>query len=103
MYNEEPVHLEPWLRSWDALSRLSGLRRLHIHLDYNQVFWNGEIDTAWNEKGAALLGRVKDITAPRDFVIFLPHARCATDLDVGNPRCVLKIRDNGSEHVALPL
>lgn len=84
-------HLEPWFRSWDALSRLTGLRRLHIDLEYRFTLWSDYYEQMWKERGNELLGTVRAITAPRDFVITLPNSRCTTNLDVGASKCVLKL------------
>jgi hypothetical protein len=84
--------LEPWLRSWEALSRMKGLRRLHINLEYAYTVWTPLHEETWKVSGARFLAPAKEITAPRDFVIFLPNRQCATDLDFGNAKCVLKIR-----------
>jgi hypothetical protein len=83
---------EGWFRSWEALSRLTGLRRLHINLEYIRRSWDPATETMWNETGAEILSKVKDITAPRDFVIYLPDRRCTTDIETGNPRCTLQLR-----------
>ena len=45
----------------------------------------------WKEREPELLAVVKNITAPRDFVVVLPDRRCTTDVDVGASRCVLKL------------
>jgi hypothetical protein len=95
-------NLEPWLKSWEALSRLTGLRRLHINFEYAYNHWSAGHEDMWKKRGTELLAPAKEITAPRDFVIFLPNQNCATDLDVGNPNCVLKVR-NDDMHTAFPL
>jgi hypothetical protein len=79
-----------WYQSWSALQKMTGLRRLHINLAHRQTIWDGDIEI-WNRAGTEILSMVKDITAPRDFVIVLPDHRCMMDVDVGNPHCILKI------------
>jgi hypothetical protein len=83
---------EGWFRSWEALSKLTGLRRLHINLEYTRRSWDPDTEKLWNETGAEILSKVKDIKAPRDFVIYLPDRRCTMDIETGNPRCTLKLR-----------
>jgi hypothetical protein len=90
--------VESWTRSWNALSKLTGLRRLHINLEHPHIHWTDDINQGWKERGAKLLEQAKKITAPRDFVIYLPNQQCATDLDVGESHCVLKIRENDRLH-----
>jgi hypothetical protein len=90
-YQNPDKPMEGWFRSWEALRKLTGLRRLHINLEYQRRTWDGATHKTWNENGVETLCKVKDITAPRDFVIFLPDRRCTTDIDVGNPRCILKL------------
>jgi hypothetical protein len=92
--NMSSVPVESWTRSWNALSKLTGLRRLYINLEHPHIFWTDEINEGWTEKGAKLLEEAKKITAPRDFVIFLPNNQCATDLDFGDSHCILKVRDD---------
>jgi hypothetical protein len=87
-------NLKSWFNSWDALSRLTGLRRLHINFEYGYDNWGANEEDMWEKRGPLLLAPAKEITAPRDFVIFLPNQKCATDVDVGNPNCVLKVRDD---------
>jgi hypothetical protein len=84
--------LEPWLKSWEALSKLKGLRRLHINLEYAYTQWTPLHEETWKQSGAQFLAPAKEITAPRDFVIFLPHLQCTTNMDLGNANCVLKTR-----------
>lgn len=83
--------LEPWLNSWTALSRLTGLRCLHITLVFRNTHWFDYYDGLWKERGTELLGRIPDITAPKEFVITLPDRRCTTDVDVGASSCVLQL------------
>jgi hypothetical protein len=80
---------------------MTGLRRLHINLEYRQSLWDLVVEQKWNETAKELFSMVKEITAPQDFVIILPSRRCTTNIDVGNPRCILRIKE--LEHIdALP-
>jgi hypothetical protein len=94
MTNLPSLELEAWLKSWDALSKLTGLRRLHINFGSTYLTPSTVHEDVWREKGAEFLAPAKAITAPREFVVFLPNRKWTTDLDVGNPICVLKIRDD---------
>jgi hypothetical protein len=92
--NLSPMPVESWARSWNALSRMTGLRRLHINLEHPHFHWTDDINEGWTERGPKLLEQAKTITAPRDFVIFLPNRRCTTNLDVGDSHCVLRFRED---------
>ncbi|KAF2822046.1 hypothetical protein CC86DRAFT_301580 [Ophiobolus disseminans] len=82
--------MEPWLRSWDSLSRMTGLRKLHVVLEYRLLSFDEGYKKMWKEKEVELLAAVKTVTAPRHFVVVLPNRRCTTDLDVGPSRCVFR-------------
>jgi hypothetical protein len=81
---------DPWFKSWDALSKLTGLRRLHINMvfRYNS---RSDYEQLWKARGTMLLEPIKRITAPREFVIVLPDPRCSVELDVGESKCVIKV------------
>jgi hypothetical protein len=87
----ESYGTKAWFQSWDSLRRMTGLRRLHINLEYGRSLWDFVVEKKWNESAEELLSMVKEITAPRDFVIVLPNGQCTTDIDVGNSNCILKI------------
>jgi hypothetical protein len=82
---------DPWSKTWKALSRLTGLRRLHIDLVFRYTHPD-EFEEYWKDKGTKLLEPVKLITWPRDFVVTLPDARCTTNVDVGKSRCVFEVK-----------
>ncbi|EFQ94135.1 hypothetical protein CFE70_004912 [Pyrenophora teres f. teres 0-1] len=89
-------HRCEWFRSWEALSRLTGLRRLHIKLYFCLDLWEHCYGTFWTQNSRELLEPIKKITAPRDFVITLPNWKCSTKIDVGNSRCVFKLPERDS-------
>lgn len=101
-YQYSPVALMPdhyrreWFRSWEALSRLTGLRWLHIRLYFCLDLWQQCYGDFWKQNHRELLEPIKEITAPRDFAITLPNWRCSTDVDVGSSRCVFKLPERGS-------
>lgn len=88
--------MEPWVKSWECLSRLTGLRKLDVVLEYQYSNIGNFFDVMWKEREADLVAPFKLVTAPRDFVVTLPHRRCATDVDLGPSRCVLKLPAGGS-------
>ncbi|EDU42837.1 conserved hypothetical protein [Pyrenophora tritici-repentis Pt-1C-BFP] len=89
-------HRCEWFRSWEALSRLTGLRRLHIKLYFCLDLWDHCYGEFWTQNSRDLLAPIKDITAPRDFAITLPNWRCSTKIDVGNSRCIFKLPERDS-------
>ncbi|KAF1849455.1 uncharacterized protein K460DRAFT_276323 [Cucurbitaria berberidis CBS 394.84] len=92
--------MDEWLKSWDALSKLTGLQHLHITLSY--TYWSEACKVLWEEHGARLLEPIKMITAPRDFVITLPGRSCSTDMDVGESKCIFRLPsgDDGDGNAA---
>lgn len=89
--------LSPWLASWAALQRFRGLRRLHINLVFRYSHWSDYYEVLWKDKGDKLLEVVKNITAPRDFVVTLPDRRCSLDVDIGQSNCVLRLPGEGTQ------
>ncbi|KAH7068098.1 hypothetical protein BKA63DRAFT_494765 [Paraphoma chrysanthemicola] len=87
-----PLSLDTWAPSWEALSRLTGLRRLHINVAGRHV--DGTPQELWQEQGANFIKMARTITAPREFVIILPDRECETDYDVGDSRCVLRLPED---------
>lgn len=84
--------LSPWFNSWEALSKMTGLRRLHIVLSYRTEYANNEYRELWRVKGTELLKPIQSVTSPRDFVITLPDRRFSTSsIEVGTSRCVLRL------------
>ncbi|CAO2651865.1 Nn.00g001480.m01.CDS01 [Neocucurbitaria sp. VM-36] len=94
----DPV-LDHWFESWNALSKMTGLRHLQITLDFRYGNWSDTYETLWKERGEELLEPIKRITAPRDFVITLPDHRCSTDIDVGDSKCILRLPNRPDEDV----
>ena len=90
----EPI-LDSWLKTWESLSKLTGIRRLHITLAFR--WHNFDYEELWKQKGISLLEPVKKITAPRDFVVVLPNRRCSTCVDAGESNCVFKLPDRNDE------
>ncbi|CAG5162033.1 uncharacterized protein ALTATR162_LOCUS6147 [Alternaria atra] len=84
-------HRSEWYRSWDGLSKMAGLRRLHIKFYFCLDLWQGCYGEFWERNSKELLQPIKRITAPRDFLITLPNWQCSTDIDVGESRCVFKL------------
>lgn len=80
-----------WLKSWAALSRLKGLRRLHIDLLLYYRDWAGRYDEIWKASGEKLLEVVQIVTVPEDFVVVLPNRQCSTDLPVGESKCKFRL------------
>lgn len=83
--------IQQWSQSWDALSKLTGLRRLHITLVFRFSHWTDYYEDLWKERGAELLEPIKKITAPTTFIVTLPDHRCSLDIDVGESKCVFKL------------
>ncbi|RMZ70413.1 hypothetical protein GMOD_00000502 [Pyrenophora seminiperda CCB06] len=80
-----------WFRLWEALRKLTGLRRLRIKVFFDPRLWQQCHSDFWNQNSKQLLEPIKEITAPRDFVLTLPHWSCSTDVDVGSSRCVFEL------------
>ena len=72
---------------WEALGRLTGLRRLEIEL-HKEYCYNHQV---WVDRQSAFLEPVKTITAPSVFVITLPDPRCSAEMDRGETNCVLRL------------
>ena len=89
-------HRREWFRSWEALSRLTGLRRLHMKLYFCLDLWQQCYGEFWAQNNRELLEPIKKITAPREFVLTLPNWRCSTNVDVGNSRCVFRLPERDS-------
>lgn len=85
------ANMYQWLKSWDALSKLTGLQRLHINLVFRFSHWTDYYEEMWKERGEDLLAPIKTITAPKTFVVTLPDHRCSMDIDIGESKCVLKL------------
>ncbi|KAI5378695.1 hypothetical protein J4E82_002581 [Alternaria postmessia] len=84
-------HRREWYRSWDGLSNMTGLRRLHIKFYFCLDLWQGCYGEFWEQNNKELLQPIKKITAPRDFLITLPNWQCSTNIDVGESRCTFKL------------
>jgi hypothetical protein len=82
---------DPWHNLWKVLSGLTGLRRLHVDLVFRYTHPN-DFEEFWKDKGTNLLESVKAITWPQEFVVTLPDVRCPTDVDVGDSKCVFKMK-----------
>lgn len=91
------INLEPWVNSWKILTRLTGLRRLHIKIGYARSFWAERLDAIWEEQGAKMLEVVRDVTAPSDFVVVLPSRQPVVDVDVGESNCVFQERGDENQ------
>ena len=89
--------MEQWDESWNALSKLTGLRHLRVSLIFRYGQWSDYYEQLWKEREKELLDPIKRITAPRDFVLTLPDRRCSTVMDVGDSRCVLRLPDGDDE------
>ena len=44
-----------------------------------------------------MLEVVRDITAPKDFVVVLPSRQSVMEIDVGDSRCVFQERDDDGQ------
>ncbi|CAN9086265.1 unnamed protein product [Alternaria alternata] len=84
-------HRREWYRSWDGLSNMTGLRRLHIKFYFCLDLWQGCYGEFWEQNNKELLQPIKKITAPRDFLITLPNWQCSTNIDVGESRCTFEL------------
>lgn len=86
----DPV-MEQWFKSWDALSKLTGLRRLRISLVFRYTHWGDYYEELWKDKWVDMLAAVKTITAPREFVVTLPDRKCSREVDVGESKCIFEL------------
>ncbi|KAH7092043.1 hypothetical protein FB567DRAFT_435680 [Paraphoma chrysanthemicola] len=84
-----PMPQVAWARSWEALSRLTGLQRLHIDVTCRHL--HGSPRELWQEQGEEFMKMARTIIAPREFVVILSDPECETDYDVGESRCVLRL------------
>jgi len=84
-------HRVEWYRLWDGLSKMTGLKKLHIKLYFCLDLWQGCYGEFWEQNSKEILQPVRKITAPRDFVITLPNWRCSTDIDIGESNCVFQL------------
>jgi hypothetical protein len=103
-----PSEKEDWFRSWEAIRKMTGLRRLHVNLEFAFNGWGGFLgwgddEGKWEEKATEMLAVVKEITAPSEFVVYLPDAKCSTDLDPGNSKCVFKIPEEHEDAMRIRL
>ncbi|KAH8724101.1 hypothetical protein GQ44DRAFT_618706 [Phaeosphaeriaceae sp. PMI808] len=85
------LYSDAWRKSWDCLSRMSGLRRLDITLSYRDVYYSDFYDYIWTEKAEEWLQPIKAITAPRHFVVTLPSHNCKTNVNVEPSKCVFEL------------
>lgn len=85
------ANIDSWHKSWTALSKITGLRRLHISLVYRKNHWLDYYNEMWKARGIELLSSIPNITAPRDFVITLPDRRCSTNTELLSPICILQL------------
>ncbi|KAH7386057.1 hypothetical protein BKA66DRAFT_415775 [Pyrenochaeta sp. MPI-SDFR-AT-0127] len=83
--------LDQWYKSWGALGKLSGLRRLRVSLVFRYTHWSDYYEELWKERWVEMLEPLKTITAPRDFVVTLPDRRCSTAIDLGESHCVFEL------------
>jgi len=93
--------MEPWVESWICLSRLTGLRSLHVVLQYQYNSIGDFFTLMWKDRELELMAPFRTITAPREFVVTLPDRRCTMDMDVTPSRCVLEL-PAGESDVELP-
>lgn len=98
-----PADLDDWFRSWDAIRKMTGLKRLHVNMEYAFHGWEDFAEARWEESGKEMLTAVKEITAPGDFVVYLPDSKCSTDVDPGNSRCVFKVPEEDEEPMRIRL
>jgi hypothetical protein len=78
------------------LSRLRGLKRLHVSLDCPAGLHRELTEEAWRERKAEMLTAMKKITAPSDFVLYLSDKEWLMDVDLGDSKCVFKLSEQGS-------
>ncbi|KAI4704478.1 hypothetical protein J4E81_001544 [Alternaria sp. BMP 2799] len=90
-------HRVEWYRLWDGLSKMTGLKKLHIKLYFCLDLWQGCYGEFWEQNSKEILQPVKRITAPRDFVITLPNWRCSTDIDIGESNCVFQLPERDDQ------
>jgi hypothetical protein len=103
-----PSEKEDWFRSWEAIRKMTGLRRLHVNLEFAFNGWGGLLgwgddEGKWEEKATEMLAVVKEITAPSEFVVYLPDAKCSTALDPGNSKCVFKVPEEDEDAMRIRL
>ncbi|KAF2029262.1 hypothetical protein EK21DRAFT_68098, partial [Setomelanomma holmii] len=90
-----------WCENWDALSRLTGLRRLRVDLHSQFRPGDGFYESYWKDTGEHLSEAIKSVTIPQDFVVILPNRTCNIDIDLGDSKCVLKLPED-PRHTTMP-
>ncbi|KAL5119628.1 hypothetical protein ACEQ8H_002474 [Pleosporales sp. CAS-2024a] len=90
VFGISPPSLEGWLTSWEALSRMTGLQKLHVTLEYPDYNWMENVEDAWREKAVEMLEVVKKIKV-KDFVVYLPDDKWPLDFDTGDSKCLLRL------------
>jgi hypothetical protein len=95
-------HRREWFRSWDGLSKMTGLQRLHIKFYFCLDLWQGCYSEFWERNHKELLQPIKKVTAPRDFLIVLPNWQCSTDIDIGESKCVFKLPERNNTESSAP-
>jgi hypothetical protein len=93
-------HRHEWYKFWDGLSKMTGLRRLHIKLYFYLDLWQECYGEFWEQNSKEILLPIKKVTAPRDFVIILPNWRCSTDVDIGESNCVFRLPERDGQDVS---
>lgn len=94
--------MESWVKSWECLSRLKGLRKLHVVLVYHYTGLGDFFDLMWTEREEELVASFRTITAPHEFVVRLPDRRCKKDMDTKPSKCVLVLPPESEEAEELP-
>ncbi|KAF2865445.1 hypothetical protein BDV95DRAFT_612591 [Massariosphaeria phaeospora] len=81
---------QEWTNTWHVLSQMTGLRNLHIRLSWDH--WGQGFVRPWYEPGVWRFHPIKEITAPKKFVIVLPDREGIDvgDIDVGSSNCVIR-------------
>ncbi|KAI8943010.1 hypothetical protein NX059_001048 [Plenodomus lindquistii] len=80
----------PWMVSWRAIQRLTGLRHLQVRLVAPwERFYSSEYHDRWREIGPELLQSIPKIEA-RKFVITLPRVAGTMDVSMKSLQCKVR-------------
>ncbi|KAH3913743.1 hypothetical protein HBI56_079680 [Parastagonospora nodorum] len=88
---------ESWLEDWKAISKMKGLQRLHVTVTNPWLGRPGHsTDDTWRDKLTEIMAAVRNITAPGDFVLYVPDIKWlewSADVDLGDSKCVFRMAE----------
>ncbi|KAF2686814.1 hypothetical protein K458DRAFT_297585 [Lentithecium fluviatile CBS 122367] len=90
-----PEDTANWEKTWNILTSMAGLRELRVVLIDKSP--DGIWEQQWLSLEERLLGPVKRVCRPRDFVVVLPYRSCRVDWEMGGSGCVLRRPDGDGE------